>query len=154
MEIRDKKGFTLIELMVVIIIIAVLAAIAIPLYTSYTKHAKAGEASNLLGSCVTAAQVYYQRWGQYQGLTGVIWDPSSQTGNQDLLPGVDLRAAKYFKYEITAVDNSSDPKTMTLKATGVASPFTGANEWLQVVVKSYGRPVWTSGNPSDIPTPE
>ncbi|MEM7828127.1 MAG: prepilin-type N-terminal cleavage/methylation domain-containing protein [Candidatus Aenigmatarchaeota archaeon] len=154
MRIKDKKGFTLIELMVVIIIIAVLAAIAIPLYTSYTKHAKAGEASNLLGSCVTAAQVYYQRWGQYPSATGTLWDPSAGSGNQDLLPGVDLRAAKYFKYEITAVDNSSDPKTFTLKATGVAAPFTGGNDWLQVVVKSYGRPVWTSGNPSDIPAPE
>ena len=39
----NQKGFTLIELMIVISIIGILAAVAIPLYTDYTKKARTSE---------------------------------------------------------------------------------------------------------------
>lgn len=40
---KNQKGFTLIELMIVIAIIAILAAIALPAYSDYTKKAKVSE---------------------------------------------------------------------------------------------------------------
>lgn len=47
---RNKKGFTLIELMVVIVIIGILAALAIPKFTSASDKAKWSEAPTVLAS--------------------------------------------------------------------------------------------------------
>jgi type IV pilus assembly protein PilA len=48
-----QKGFTLIELMIVIAIIGILAAIAIPAYQDYTIRARNSEVLNLMGSAKT-----------------------------------------------------------------------------------------------------
>ena len=51
---KVQKGFTLIELMIVVAIIGILAAIAIPAYQDYTIRAKVTEGINLADSAKTA----------------------------------------------------------------------------------------------------
>jgi len=57
---RAQKGFTLIELMIVIAIIGILAAIAIPAYTDYTVRAKISEGLGLAASAKTAVSEGFQ----------------------------------------------------------------------------------------------
>ncbi len=56
---NNKKGFTLIELMIVVAIIGILAAIAIPKFADLINKAKEGSTKGALSSVRSALQVYY-----------------------------------------------------------------------------------------------
>jgi type IV pilus assembly protein PilA len=77
-----QKGFTLIELMIVIAIIGILAAIAIPSYQNFTIRAQVTEGLTLAGSWQTAIEEFYNTYNTWP--TGV-----STTGspNKILMPG-------------------------------------------------------------------
>ncbi len=55
----DKKGFTLIELMIVVAIIGILAAIAIPKFANLINKSKEGATKGALSTVRSAIQVYY-----------------------------------------------------------------------------------------------
>ncbi len=63
MKQQIQKGFTLIELMIVVAIIGILAAIAIPSYQDYTARAQVTEAVNLAAGFKTPLAEYYNDKG-------------------------------------------------------------------------------------------
>ena len=62
---RSQRGFTLIELMIVVAIVGVLAAIAIPAYVDYVKRARMSEVINIFDAISTGANEYYSAVSYY-----------------------------------------------------------------------------------------
>lgn len=62
---NNKKGFTLIELMIVVAIIGILAAIAIPNFLSYQCKSKQAEAKTNLGAIANSMETYMAEYNTY-----------------------------------------------------------------------------------------
>ena len=80
---KQQKGFTLIELMIVIAIIGILAAIAIPAYQDYTVRSKVAEGLNLAGAAKLAVSETYDAIGSFPGTQasyGLPVNPGSIVG--------------------------------------------------------------------------
>ncbi len=70
----DRKGFTLVELMIVVAIIGILAAIAIPNFLKYQSKAKQGEAKVNLKGIYTAELSFMAESDSYASFTAVGFD--------------------------------------------------------------------------------
>src|SRR5207253_861712 len=86
-----QKGFTLIELMIVVAIIGILAAIAVPAYQDYTIKARVSEGAALVGAARTAVDVAYAETGT---LTGTMY---SRHGSMNLSSSVSFKS-RYVSY--------------------------------------------------------
>jgi type IV pilus assembly protein PilA len=69
MLIRSERGFTLIELMIVVAIIGILSAIGVPAYLSYTARAQVMEGLSLAGGWKAAIVEYYATNGSWPSQT-------------------------------------------------------------------------------------
>ena len=115
---RNSKGFTLVELMVVVIIVLVLAGIAVPVYIHYIQEGKKSEAYAVTDSIVSGALVYFQKNDTYTGGTIINWLAADDTGN-----------AAYFTYVISGQGDAGFIVTATV--TGGWGPVAGKIIWTQ-----------------------
>ncbi len=76
MEPKHKsRGFTLIELMIVVAILAVLAAVAIPSYNAYIRQSHTSEATSMLANIKIKQESYRSTFHQYADLSDDAWQP-------------------------------------------------------------------------------
>jgi prepilin-type N-terminal cleavage/methylation domain-containing protein len=85
-NLRNSKGFTLIELMIVVVIIGILAAIAIPKFGAASDRAKEKEADGILKQMYTLQSAYFAQHGEYAtnfipDLQSVGWEPPTNLQN-------------------------------------------------------------------------
>jgi type IV pilus assembly protein PilA len=73
---KGKKGFTLIELMIVVAIIGILAAIAIPNFLKFQAKSKQSEAKANLGAIFTGEVAYFGETNSYGNFPQINWSPS------------------------------------------------------------------------------
>ena len=110
---QRNRGFTLIELMIVVAVIAILSAIAIPAYTQYVARSKLTEAFSGLSGMAVAAQQYYQDNRTYLAGNG--------TGNATTCPVAAPANTQYYSFTCSGITATTFLFTAT-PANGFVGP--------------------------------
>ena len=107
---KRAKGFTLVELVIVIVIVGILSIVAVPIYRGYTRKAMASEGKSLLGTIQTSQKVYFAEYAEYfKGISGASFSE---------LLDVDARSNKYFTSFTVDAAGSGNTATFTASTTG------------------------------------
>ena len=154
-----QKGFTLIELMIVVAIIGILAAVAIPAYQDYVIKAKLSKVQSTLEPIKMALAMFYQENGSFPVGT-ITTATASAVGNIWNSIGIALTERPTLPVEVALLDVTvavGTPTvadlTLTMAATGIrATTIDGL--LLNIRGTAAGTAIlWTCENPTTISDP-
>ncbi|MEO5625217.1 MAG: type IV pilin protein [Dokdonella sp.] len=131
MSIAKYKGFTLIELMIVIAIIAIIAAIALPSYARYAFRARRAEGKDLAMRVASQEERYYTNLNRY-------------TPNIVADLGIGSVTSENGYYTVAVVLGATN-QTYTIRATPVG--IQAGDSCLTLLINNSGSKDWTGTKP-------
>ena len=124
---RNHKGFTLIELMIVVAIIGILAGVAIPAYQTYTTRAQVTESLVIVGELKSSIAEHYKYKGAFpeNNLHAGLPEATQLLGNY--VKGIELEAGAFHVTFGNKAYKALEDKVLTIRPIVVtgspASPF-------------------------------
>jgi type IV pilus assembly protein PilA len=132
---KVQKGFTLIELMIVIAIIGILAAIAIPAYQNYTIRSQVTEGLSLADGWKTAISEFYAQNGSFP----TTWNSSGGT------TAVAVTASSVGKYVSAITVSASGEIVVTYAGSQVNAKLSGQKLGMTPGLDSNYDVIWVCG---------
>jgi len=146
MSIQNKKGFTLIELMVVIVIIGILAAIAIPKLFGMSAKAKAQEVGPAMGTWAKMQQAYRMEMGTWGSAKLISYKLPGETGQATDTTDVDSSWTTNFGYKTVPNKDTASTASLTATMKFTTDDCTANSQWIgEFNDKSGDTPLMTNG---------
>jgi len=141
-KMKNQKGFTLIEILVVVIIVAILAAFAVPRYLRYVEKSRSTEAQTAIRAIRTAYDVFVQTNGTSEGYSIDLAKKDARLGQSTLL---------HWNFEVVG----NPPKKYIATSTADFASGEGKQVWYdseESKFHGYGVDSWTNPDTQAIET--
>ena len=130
---RNQRGFTMVELMIVVTIIGVLASIAFPLFQMVPERSKSTEAVTALGLIRSSMRIYYVEHGTFANPS--VFSDGARVTSGGLLGVTDSDlGGRYFSTECYTFSGAPTANSFTIKCDGSGSTAPFASEVVAIVV--------------------